>query len=857
MSLFGSLPTPVITPSTPESRIVVIGAGIVGTALADALVRRGARHVCLIDQGPLWDTGGSSTHAPGFVFQNNPSRTMCTLAQRTMVSLDPVRHDGLDVVLRVGGLEIATTDAQLDELKRRRGFARAWGVPAELLSPAEVAELWPGIAEDLVLGALHTPTDGIVRSKIAVRALGGRAVEGGAEALGSTRAVEITTEDGRTTGVVVEDAVTGDDRRTLPADVVIACGGIWGPQLTRLVGFEVPMHPMEHGFSWTSPLPSLAAEGLEPDAPRRPVVRHQGAGLYFREFGDRIGIGAYEHRPIPLAPSDLMDPADSRSTGQQPAMRPFTPDDFAPTWAEMQRILPELAEAEQQDPFNGVFSFTPDGGPMLGPSRTVAGFWVAQAIWVTQSVGCADVVADWITTGDPGIDTHELDLGRFDPALLSRRFARERAAESYDGVYDIHRPHGTTAVLRGLRTTPFHDRDRDAGAIFAEANGWERAQWFEENGDLLQSPRFAAAHPEVPVTVPRIDSWDASGWSPIAALEAWATRSAVGLYDMSALTRYLVSGPGATELLETVCSARVGRAIGRVVYSLMLDANGGILSDVTVTRLGQERYLIGANGQLDREHLLRHRPGPEVQVEDVTTGTCGLGLWGPRARDVLETLTGDDVSGTGMRYFHAAEITVAEVPVIALRVSYVGELGWELYTDAAYGRRLHDALVRAGRAFGLVKAGRLAFSSLRLEKGYRSWGADMTREDRPGPSGLGFAVSPRKTSFLGYEALRREDADTRTAVGDPALFLVTVGMRMETGVPEPGSPVTTPDGVVIGWVTSADHSYVTGRVLAFVRVPAEHTEPGTALRVERFARSLPATVLRDPVFDPEGLALQR
>ncbi|MGO1182737.1 MAG: GcvT family protein [Micrococcaceae bacterium] len=875
---------PETTPTDPSARIVVIGAGVVGAALADELVARGAQNVTVVEQGPLYHTGGSSSHAPGFVFQTSPSRIMCQLAQRTMNKLDGLELDGKPLSSRVGGLELASTPGQLQELKRRYGFARAWGVPAELLTVEQTLELWPGLDGTQILGSLHTPTDGVVYSERAAEFQARRAEAGGATILGLTRVVDVESENGRVTGVVVEDATaeTGDsNRRTLPADVVVAAGGIWGHPLAKLGGMRLPMHPMEHGFAWTAPvaeLPGTAPDGtpLAENEPGRPIIRHQGSGLYFREFGTRIGIGAYEHRPLPLAPEDLTDTAHLLATGQEPAKRGFTSEDFDFCRAETARLFPAIAGLGLEDEFNGVFSFTPDGGPMLGPSATLECFWAAQAIWVTQSAGCAEVVAEWILTGDPGIDSHGLDLNRFDPDLLSEEWIRGKASESYDEVYDVHFPHQDTLITRGLKTSPFHTRIQDAGGVFSEANGWERPMWHEQNAALFSDPEFRSRAPKafgisadaatvlgdpapsedldavVPVAVPRRDAWDQVNWSPIAAAEAWATRNRVALYDMSSLTRYRVIGAGATEWLEGLTSNKIGKTIGAVTYALLLDEHGGILSDVTVARLDDEEYFIGANGPLDLDRLTGLLPASgTVRIDDITTSTCCVGLWGPRARDVLEPLTEGDVSHEGLKYFRSAKIRVAGVPVLALRVSYVGELGWELYTNAAHGLRLWDALAAEGAQHGIVPAGRAAFSSLRLEKGYRSWGSDMTRENTPEDAGLGFAVRLEKgADFVGRAALQENPTRDRR--------LVAFGARMDLGRPESGAPVFVPgEEEPVGWVTSADFGYVTGQVIGLAWVPAEHAEVGTPLSILRFGHHLPAEVLAEPVYDASMTRIRR
>lgn len=875
---------PATAPTDPSSRIVVVGAGVVGAALADELVSRGAVNVTVIDQGPLHHTGGSSSHAPGFVFQTSGSRTMCRLAQRTMDKLDGLELDGEPLVRRVGGLELATTPGQLQEIQRRCGFARAWGVPAELIGPEQVADLWPDLDVSLILGALHTPTDGVVFSARAAEFQAKRAAAGGAEMLGLTRVVDVVSDARRVTGVIVEDATDGKDRRTVPADVVIAAGGIWGHQLGRLGGLRLPMHPMEHGFAWTASVPELpgtSAGGtpLGDDEPGRPIVRHQGSGLYFREFGDRIGIGAYEHRPLPLAPEELTDTAHLLTTGEEPAKRAFTRMDFEFCRSEVARVLPAITDLPLEDEFNGVFSFTPDGGPMLGPSPALEGFWAAQAIWVTQSAGCAQVMAQWILTGDPGIDTHELDLNRFDPALLSDGWIRGRAAENYDEVYDVHFPHQDTMITRGLKTSPFHTRIQDAGGVFAEANGWERPLWHAQNAAIFNDPEFksrqvktfgpasqtdtavqdpvseSAPDAPVPVAVPRRDAWDQVNWSPIAAAEAWATRNRVAAYDMTSLTRYRVEGAGATQWLESLCSNKIAKSLGAVTYSLMLDEKGGILSDVTVARLGQEEYMIGANGPLDLDRLSSLLPASgTVGIKDITTSTCCIGLWGPHARDVLTPLTEGDISHEGLKYFRCARLRVAGVPVLALRVSYVGELGWELYTEAAHGLRLWDQIMAEGAKHGIVPAGRAAFSSLRLEKGYRAWGSDMTREDTPEDAGLGFAVRMEKDGgFVGRDALQDRASQGRR--------LVAFGMRMDSGRPESGAPVFAgrddDSGGPVGWVTSADFGYVTAQVIGLAWVPADSADPGTRLRIMRFGRLVDAEVLGEPVYDPQMTRIRR
>ncbi|GAA1467425.1 GcvT family protein [Microbacterium thalassium] len=820
----------------PQPRIVIIGLGVVGAALADELTARGMSDVTVLDQGPLWETGGSSSHAPGFAFQTNPNRVMATLARRTLDKLDGLLLGDQWLLKRSGGLEIATTPERLHDLRRRVGLAHAWGIPAELVGPDECARLWPGLDVSSVLGGLHTPTDAVVKAVPAVRWQAERAIDRGARVRDLTRVTGIRRESGRVTGVEVVPVPRGDaDPELVPADVVIACAGLWGPELAReMLGFELPMRPMEHCFGISDPVPALIGRIDPVEELRRPMLRHQDFSMYVREYGDRIGIGAYNHRPMLVPTGGIASADDQHATGAHPAMHPLTWDDFAPSWDEARRLLPELRDTGFGHGFNGIFSFTPDGGPMLGPVPGTDGLWLAQAVWVTQSAGVAEVMADWIVSDDPGIDTHGLDFSRFDPAQATRAFADERAEEAYDEVYDVLHPQQPTARLRGIRTSPFHSRHEALGAVFGEGGGWERPLWFEANAPLLAGLD----------AVPQRDPWGGRVWSPIAAAEAHATRNGVALYDMSSLPRLEVEGEGATELLQGLVTADVDRPVGAVVYALMLDERGGILSDVTVTRLGPERYLLGVNGHLDRVHLEAEiPPGSPVRVRTVR-GECGLGLWGPKARDVLEQVTRDDVSHTGLRYFRAAEIEIAGAPVLAQRVSYVGELGWELYTPAEFGRWVWDRLWEAGRDAGIIAAGRSAFNSLRLEKGYRLFGTDMSREDIPAEAGLDFAVRMSKPAFVGRDAL--------AAQGAPARRLVTLTLDDPGAIVLGSEPVyRTAEAPPIGWITSADQGYTVGRTIAYAWLPAEDAEAGTALEVEYFGVRLAATVRTDPLVDPD------
>ncbi|MGJ8524733.1 Dimethylglycine oxidase [Halomonadaceae bacterium LMG 33818] len=831
-----------------QPRIVIIGLGVVGAALADELTQRGMQHVSVFEQGPLYETGGSSSHAPGFVFQTTANKTMTELATRTLDKLDGKSLDGKFLAKRIGGLELATTPARWAELKRRHGLATAWGVPSRLITAEECAELWPGLNTEVVLGGFLTPNDAIVKGVRAVEWQARRAEEHGAVIQGHTEIVDILrNETGKVTGVKIRPTPTGPDDAvseevtTVDADIVIACAGLWGPGVAkRFLGFELPMLPIEHCFGYSHQVPSLEGVNDEIDEAKRPMLRHQDFAMYLREFNDVIGIGAYEHRSIGLEQDQISSPEEFAKSGVHPAMHTLTWPDFEPTWKEAQKLLPELTDVGFDHGFNGIFSFTPDGGPLMGPVEGSEGLWMAQAVWVTQSAGVAQVMADWIVTGDPGIDTHGLDYTRFDPHIVTHAYTVGRGEEAYDEVYDIRHPHQSTQILRGSRTSPFYLRHEALGAVFGEANGWERPLWFESNRALLDSLD----------NLPERDDWAATDWSPIAAAEAKATREGVALYDMSSLMRLEVEGPGVVEFLQGLMSNKMDKSIGSVTYSLMLDEAGGILSDVTVTRMSEECYQLGVNGHMDEAYLKARLPkDSSIRIRDLTPGTCGIGLWGPHARDVLGKLTRDDISHTGLKYFRAAEIEVAGVKVLALRVSYVGELGWELYCTADNGLYLWDQLWAAGQPFNIIAAGRRAFNSLRLEKGYRSFGTDMTREHSPEEAGIGFAVRFDSGDFVGREALEKREVVRR---------LSCLTLDDATAVVLGNEPVFDVGGTeAIGYVTSADQSYTLGVTIAYAWLPADRAVPDEKVEIEYFGDRYVATVRSEPLFDPDMTHIRR
>jgi glycine cleavage system aminomethyltransferase T/glycine/D-amino acid oxidase-like deaminating enzyme len=821
---------------TTSARVVIIGAGIVGTNLADELVARGWNDITVVEQGPLDMPGGSTSHAPGLVFQTNPSKTMTLFAKYTVEKLLALQKDGRSCFNQVGGLEVATTPERYQDLKRKLGYARSWGIEAELIDTADCVKLYPPLNSDIVLGGLHIPSDGLALAARATQLLIERTRQAGVTYLGGTPVIGIEQADGRVTGVQTPDA-------TLPADIVISCAGFWGVEVGAMVGMSIPLLPLAHQYVKTTAVPQLDGRNELLNEANLPILRHQDQDLYYREHGDRYGIGYYGHRPMPVVAATLGLTPDHVDEQNMPSRMPFTPEDFEPAWKASQDLLPGLRDSEIADGFNGIFSFTPDGGPVVGESPDVDGFYVAEAVWVTHSAGVARAVAELLTTGRSEVDLAECEVSRFEEIQLAPCYVNETSQQNFVEVYDIVHPLQPKESPRNLRVSPFHARQRELGAYFLEAGGWERPFWYESNAALLDNL------PGEWKPVER-DPWSARYYSPIVAAEAWKTRTAVAMYDMTPLRRLEVSGPGAVDLLQELTTGDVSKKPGAVTYTLLLNEHGGIRSDITVARLEEETFQVGANSPVDLVYLRRkarrqrrERPERWVQVRDITGGTCCIGLWGPLARDVVTSISDDDFSNDGLRYFRAKKATIGGVPVTVLRLSYVGELGWEIYTTAENGQRLWDVLWRAGQAFGVIAAGRTAFNALRLEKGYRSWGADMTTEHDPFEAGVSFAVRAAKETFVGKPAL--EGRTEKTASRRLRCLTIDDGRSVVLGK----EPVLR-DDATIGYVTSAAFGYTIGRPIAYAYLPASVGE-GDVVEIEYFGDRIKATITPEPLYDPD------
>ncbi|MEX0990533.1 MAG: FAD-dependent oxidoreductase [Actinomycetota bacterium] len=811
-----------------RAQLVIVGAGIVGTSAARHLAELGVTDVLVLDQGPLFETGGSTSHAPGLVFQTNGSRTMCRIAQDTVAQYAELALDGQPGWYGVGGIEIATTHERMEELKRRLGFARAYGIEgAELLDPGETAAKIPLLDPSTIHGSLFVPSDGAAKAVRLAAAYARKAEARGAAFEGGVTVTGFDIREGHVHGVRT-------DRGDVECEQVLVCAGIWGPRLGAMAGVPIPLAAVQHQLVWTEPLPELAGQT---DEIAHPILRHQDVSLYYRQREDRYALGNYRHEPVLTDPEDIRHPSEP---GPMPSVMPFTPEHFSECERESTRIMPALTDRiDLSTAINGMFSFTPDMGSIVGESTDVRGFWICEAVWVTQGGGMGRQVAEWIATGEPSMDLAEADANRFYPYMTTPPYVRERGAQNYREVYDIIHPRQQMERPRRLRLTPAYEAHAALDAEFVVGAGWERPQWFASNGDLLRGDPWE-----------RRSGWAAQHWSPIEGAEHLATRERVALFDITPFAKFAVGGAGALAFLERICANRIDRAVGSVIYTAMLTPRGGIRCDLTVTRLAEDLFQVVTGGGSAMHDLAwlraQARDGERVGIVDRTTSSFCFGLWGPRARDVLSAVTTDDVSNEAFGYLTGRPIHLGEVPVFAQRISYVGELGWEVYGPFEMGARAWELLFDAGREHGIVAAGLGAFDSLRLEKGYRLWGQDIHTEHDPFEAGLGFAVRMDKGGFQGRDALER------IARGGSSHKLACMTLDDPSAVVLGKEPIRDAQGAVVSYVTSANHGYSIGRGIAYGYLPVELAVEGTPVRIEYFDERYAATVAADPLFDPKN-----
>jgi aminomethyltransferase len=858
------------TEHVPEQAgTVIVGAGIVGCNLAYQLTQLGREDVVVVDQGPMPTTGGSSTHAPGIMFQTAEPKELSQFADysRRLYS-DLEGADGQQAYNEVGGIEVARTEERMDFLQRRVEHAKAWGIDdPQLLSPEEVTEHLPLVDDEQILGGYYSPTDGQVSGVVACDALAREAIDRGATFVPHTRTEDVETADGEVQSVITE-------RGAIECDDVVIATNIWARQLGEKLGVHLPVAPVEHQYTMTESLPELEESAVDITdhplfenyenvsgekakrllvGPDRPILRDQDNAMYFRTHGDAYGIGSYNHEPIVPDPQDL---GGNDPDGEQGSVHEFTeqhmntathPDrpDKAPRQAS-DELLPATDGANLDFKYNGMFSESPNGLPILGPVEQYDGLWTATAIWVTHAGGAARALAQWMETGVPKLDGEPMDLAhcdvnRFDDHEGSWDFTRDIGAEEYRIVYNVMHPKWVwTENQRDIRRTPMYHSHKELDAeLWAEA-GWEEPQWFESNADLVETYEDQ---------IPDRDEWTGTYWSPIEGAEALNVRENVGLHDMTSFNKIEVVGSDAGAFVQRLCTNDMDLAVGDVKYTLMCNEAGGVRADITVTRTDEDRYLLLTTGrEVGNNHVawVRAHSPDDVVVNDVTSSLAAMVCTGPNARKVLSEVTDVDLSDEAFPFFSSQEFFVKNVPVRALRVSYAGELGWELYTPSEYGERLWEYLLDAGEAYGLRPYGNGALNALRIEKGFRLWGQDLHTEHDPYEAGLGWAVD-LDTDFIGKDAL----SDSVAAVADggaPSQQVACLTLDDESETILPHRPVFAPDGEeALGYVHSAEYGYSVGACVAYTYLPPAYAEPGTEVEILYEGDRYDATVREEPL----------
>jgi glycine cleavage system T protein len=803
-----------------EARAVIVGGGVAGASIAYHLTDLGWTDVVLAERSDL--TSGSTFHSAGLVGQLRSSVSLTRMMMysvelyrrlRAETGIDPGWHE-------VGSLRLASSAERIEELQRLAGWGRTFGLPLEIVSTEEALERFPLFDPEGILGAAHLPTDGYVDPSGLTMALAEGAKRRGCRILTGATVAGFDIRDGRV------HAVTFEGRDPVRTDVVVDAGGIYANQIGGMAGVEVPVVPFAHQYLLTEPI-----DGVHPGLP---TLRDPDRLVYFRaEAGGGLVAGGYERNPAPWAWDQQGPPAGFNNT--------LLPEDwprFEPLAEGCFGVIPAMQSAGVVRMINGPEAFTPDGEFILGESD-VRGFFVAAgfcAHGIAGAGGVGKVMAEWIARGQPGLDAWRMDLRRFGRHYRSRTYARDRASEVYATYYDIHYPGEERRAGRPLKMAPTYARLASLGAEFGEKAGWERPNWFGSNED----ERFEELRPR---------GWAGQHWSTAIPAEHLATRERAGLFDETSFAKIEVFGPDACSFLQRICGNDVDVASGRVVYTQMLNDHGGIECDLTATRLHADRYLLITGTAFGTHDLawIRGQAGPEddVEVRDVTSSLACLALWGPRARDILATVSPADLSNDGFPYMSQREVVVGDVPCLALRVTYVGELGWELYPPTEFALRLWDMVLEAGRPLGLIPAGYRAIDSLRLEKGYRVWGADITPEETPLEAGLGFAVKLEKGEFNGRTALQRAAAE------GPRRRLACLVLSDFRSVALGNEPVFA-GGEVVGRVTSGGVGYTVGKSIAYASLPLELSDPGTRLSVEVFGKRVDAEVAAEPLYDPKG-----
>ena len=810
-----------------HARVVIVGGGVVGCSLAYHLTKRGCNDVVLLERKQL--TCGTTWHAAGLVGQLRATYNLTRLAQYTANLYAALEQEtGQATGFRqTGSMAIATHAARMEELLRGASMAKCFGLEVHTMTPAEIASTWPGVHTGDVVGGVFLPKDGRCNPIDTTQALAKGARNRGARIFENTAVEKILVENGQAVGVRTA-------RGEIRADMVVNCAGMWAHELGAQTGSTVPLHAAEHFYIVTEPMAGLHAN--------LPVMRDPDNCAYFKEDAGKLLVGWFE----PVA----------KPWGMQGIPESFCfdslPDDLEhiePLLASAMQRLPALAHTGINLFFNGPESFTPDDRYLLGETPEVRNLFVAagfNSIGIQSAGGAGKVLADWMLDGHPPMDLWDVDIRRTLPFQRNKRYLRDRTTETLGLLYDMHWPFRQPATARGVRRSVLHDRLKDLGACFGETAGWERANWFAPAGVKAEYQY----------------SYGRQNWFAHSAAEHNAVRQAVGLFDQSSFAKFVVQGPDAERVLNRICANDVAVPVGKMVYTQWLNHRGGIEADLTITREAPDRFLVvsaAATQTRDFSWLVRNIPADARAIAtDISSSMAVLSVMGPNSRALLQSLTPADLSNVAFPFATSQTIDLGYARVRASRITYVGELGWELYIPTECAMGVFDVLLQAGAAHGLQLCGYHALNSLRMEKGYRHWGHDISDEDTPWQSGLGFAVAMNKPGgFIGKEALLAQKAQGLTRK------LLQFALHDDSKLLYHNEPVLR-DGVIVGRISSGMYGHALQKSLGMGYVEFG-SSPGAGdadrllqgeYAVEVAGVRVPATASLIPFYDPKSLRIK-
>lgn len=807
-------------PIPAKARVVIIGGGVSGCSVAYHLAKLGWTDVVLLERKQL--TCGTTWHAAGLIGQLRASQNMTRLAKYSAdlyVKLEA--ETGIATGMRQNGsITVALTEERKEEIYRQASLARAFNVDVREVTPDEVKELYPHLNVSDVKAAVHLPLDGQCDPANIAMALAKGARQNGATIVEGVKVTSVLKKDGRITGVTCEQ---NGESFTIETENVVNCAGMWGRELARQSGVTVPLHACEHFYIVTEAIPGLS---------RLPVLRVPDECTYYKEDAGKMLIGAFELKAKPWGMEGIREDFCFDQL-------PEDFDHFAPILEMAVNRMPMLETAGIHTFFNGPESFTPDDRYYLGEAPELKGYWVAagyNSIGIVSSGGAGMALAQWMNDGEPPFDLWEVDIRRAQPFQKNRSYLKERVSETLGLLYADHFPYRQMATARGVRRSPIHEQLKARGAVFGEAAGWERANWFARDGQEREY-RY---------------SWKRQNWFENQREEHLAVRSGVGLFDMTSFGKIRVEGRDAQAFLQRLCANEMNVDPGRVVYTQMLNTRGGIESDLTVTRLSQTAFFLvvpGATLQRDLAWLRKHVRDEFVVITDVTAAESVLCVMGPRARELMQKVSPNDFSNEAHPFATAREIEIGMGLARAHRVTYVGELGWELYVSTDQAAHVFETLELAGADVGLKLCGLHTLDSCRIEKAFRHFGHDITDEDHVLEAGLGFAVKPGKGEFIGREAV--------LAKRDNGLSRRLVQFRLSD--PEPllfHNEAIVRDGEIVGTITSGNYGHHLGGAigLGYVACKGESDADvlASAYEIEIAGTRVKAEASLKPMYDPKA-----